>query len=112
MSTICVGKSARGQGVSVKEASGADLAQSDERRRIEAQILRTLSSPGHPRVVRYLDEGTNLGPFCLVEEQLDGETPGERYRDKPADAATATRHILQLLEALSYLHRRHVIHPV
>jgi len=45
-----------------------------------------------------------------VEEQLEGETLGERYRDKPADAATATRHILQLLEALSYLHRRNVIH--
>jgi len=110
MSTIYVGKSTRGQAVIVKEASGADLAQSDERLRIEAQILRTLSSPGHPRVVRYLDEGTNLGPFCLVEEQLEGETLGERYRDKPADAATATRHILQLLEALSYLHRRNVIH--
>src|SRR5207244_1370977 len=69
-----------------------------------------LSSPGHPRVVRYLDVGSNLGPFCLVEEQLEGETLAELYKDKPADAATATRHIVQLLEALSYLHARNVIH--
>src|SRR5881409_1371219 len=110
MSTIYVGKSKRGQAVIVKEASGVDLAQSEERLRIEAEILRTLSSPGHPRVVRYLDEGANLGPFCLVEEQLEGETLAERYKDKPADAATATRHIIQLLEALSYLHARNVIH--
>src|SRR5712691_201677 len=110
MSTIYVGKSKRGQAVIVKEASGVDLAQSQERLRIEAEILRTLSSPGHPRVVRYLDEGANLGPFCLVEEQLEGETLAELYKDKPADAATATRHILQLLEALSYLHARNVIH--
>src|SRR5213594_4479222 len=59
MSTIYVGKSKRGQAVIVKEASGVDLAQSEERLRIEAEILRTLSSPGHPRVVRYLDEGAN-----------------------------------------------------
>ncbi len=110
MSTIYVGKSNRGQAVIVKEASGADLAQSEERLRIEAEILRTLSRPGHPRVVRYLDEGSNLGPFCLVEEQLEGETLAERYRGAPADAATATRYILQLLEALSYLHARNVIH--
>src|SRR5437879_5157024 len=71
MSTIYVGKSNRGVPVIVKEASGVDLAQSEERLRIEAEILRTLSSPGHPRVVRYLDEGANLGPFCLVEEQLE-----------------------------------------
>jgi len=110
MSTIYVGKSKRGQAVIVKEASGVDLAQSEERLRIEAEILRTLSSPGHPRVVRYLDEGANLGPFCLVEEHLEGETLAERYKDKPADATTASRHILQLLEALSYLHARNVIH--
>lgn len=110
MSAVYVGKSNRGQAVVVKEASGADLAQSEERLRIEARILRSLSSPGHPRVVRYLDEGTNLGPFCLVEERLEGETLAERYRDKPADEATATRYMLQLLEALSYLHARNVIH--
>src|SRR6266487_3428809 len=102
MSTIYLGKSPRGQPVVVKEASGTDLAQSQERLRIEAQILKSLSSPGHPRVVRYIDEGTNLGPFCLVEEQLEGDTP--------ADPATATRCVLQLLEALSYLHARNVIH--
>src|SRR5437870_10829265 len=110
MSTIYVGKSNRGVPVIVKEASGVDLAQSEERLGIEAEILRTLSSPGHPRVVRYLDVGSNLGPFCLVEEQLEGETLAELYKDKPADAPTATRHIVQLLEALSYLHARNVIH--
>src|SRR5690349_24656438 len=74
MSNVYVGKSNRGQPVIVKEASGADLVQSQERLRIEAEILRTLSSPGHPRVVRYLDEGSNLGPLCLVEERLEGQT--------------------------------------
>src|SRR3989442_13926407 len=110
MSTVYAGKSSRGQAIVVKEASGPDLEQAQERLRIEADILRALGSPGHPRVVRYVDEGANLGPFCLVEEQLEGETLAELYKDKPADAATATRHILQLLEALSYLHARNVIH--
>src|SRR3989442_9642000 len=110
MSTIYEGKSRRGQSRLVKEASGTDLAQSLERLRIEAVILRSLSSPGHPRVVRYVDQGTNLGPLCLVEERVEGETLAERYRDKSADAGTATRHILQLLEAHSYLHGRNVIH--
>jgi serine/threonine protein kinase len=110
MSNVYAGKSNRGQAVIVKEASGADLAQSEERLRIEADILRALSTPGHPRVVRYVDEGTNLGPFCLVEEPLEGETLAECFRDQPADAPTASRYILQLLEALSYLHGRNVIH--
>src|SRR5688572_32524207 len=78
MSTVYVGKSSRGAAVIVKEASGADLEQSAERLRIEADILRALASPGHPRVVRYLDEGNNLGPFCLVEEKLEGETLSEQ----------------------------------
>src|SRR5438067_354316 len=110
MSTVYLGKSSRGQAVVVKEASGPDLEQADERLRIEADILKALASPGHPRVVRYLDEGTNLGPFCLVEEKLEGDTLSERYRDKAADVDTATRYILQLLEALAYLHGRNVIH--
>src|SRR5881628_1727578 len=110
MAAVYVGKSNRGKEIVVKEASGPDLTQAEERLHIEADILRTISSPGHPRIVRYVDEGTNLGPFCLVEEKLEGETLAELYKDKPADAATATRHILQLLEALSYLHARNVIH--
>ena len=110
MSTVYVGKSSRGPDVIVKEASGSDLEQAEERLRIEADILKALVSPGHPHVVRYLDEGTNLGPFCLVEEKLEGETLSERYRDKAADPPTASKYILQLLEALSYLHKRNVIH--
>ena len=110
MSTVYVGKSNRGQAIIVKEASGPDLEQADERLRIEADILRALARPGHPRVVRYLDESTSLGPFCLVEEKLEGDTLSERYRDKAADVATASRYILQLLEALAYLHGRNVIH--
>jgi len=110
MAAVYVGKSDRGKSVVVKVPSGVDVKQSEERLKIEAQILRTLSSPGHPRVVRYLDEGTNLGPFCLVEEKLEGETLADRYHAKAADQATAARHILQLLEALSYLHGRNVIH--
>src|SRR3989441_9511625 len=86
MSTIYLGKSKRGQSVIVKEASGVDLAQSEERLRIEAEILRTLGSPGHPRVVRHPDEGANLGPFRLVEEQLAGQTPAASYKDHPAHA--------------------------
>src|SRR5947199_8490885 len=78
MSTIYVGKSKRGQAVIEKEASGVDLAQSEGRLRIEAEILRTLSQPGHPRDVRCLHEGANLGPFRLGEEHLAAETLAHR----------------------------------
>src|SRR5256885_17140848 len=74
MSTIYLGKSNRGQAVIVKEPSGVALAQSEERLRIEARIFRTLSSPGHPRAVRYLDQGAHLGPVRLLEEHLHGAT--------------------------------------
>src|SRR2546421_7096116 len=87
MSTIYLGKSKRGQSVIVKEASGVDLAQSEERLRIEAEILRTLGSPGHPRVVRYLDDGASLGPVCLVVGPLEGQTLACVREGKPAEAA-------------------------
>ncbi len=110
MSAVYWAKSDRGQDVVVKEASGADVALCEERLRIEAQILRSLGSPGHPRIVHYVDEGSNLGTFCLVEEKLDGETLAERHRNKPADEATARRYTLELLDALNYLHGRNVLH--
>src|SRR5256712_7313753 len=100
MSTIYVGKSSRGQSVVVKEASGTDLEQSKERLRIETDILRSLSSPGHPRVVRDVDQATNLGPLCLVEERLEGETLAERYRDKSADPGAAARAVLPVFAEL------------
>src|SRR2546426_6253454 len=74
MSTIYLGKSNRGQAVVVKKATGLDLAQSKERLRIEAEILRTLKSPGHPRAVRYGAEAANSGPSCLFGERLKAET--------------------------------------
>src|SRR5437879_12800978 len=83
MSTVYAGKSSRGQAIVVKEASGPDLEQAQERLRIEADILRALGSPGHPRVVRSLDEGDNLGPFGPVGEQLEGQTLGARIRGRP-----------------------------
>src|SRR3989337_4321735 len=73
MAAVYVGKSDRGKSVVVKVPSGVDVKQSEGRLKIEAQILRTLTSPGHPRVVRYLDEGTNLGPFCPFVGKLQCE---------------------------------------
>src|SRR5438093_10433373 len=91
MSTVYAGKSSRGQAIAVKQASGPDLEQAQERLRIEADILRALGSPGHPRVVRYGDERNNLGPFCPVAARLQGEPMGGRFPAKPRRTATAPR---------------------
>src|SRR2546421_10423858 len=77
MSTIYVGKSSRGEPVDVKEASGTDLAQSKERLRIETDILRSLSSPSHTRVGRYVDQATYLAHLRLAEERLACESAQE-----------------------------------
>src|SRR5437016_12154909 len=76
MSTVYAGKSSRGQAIVVKEASGPDLEQAQERLRIYAESLRALGTPGHPRVVRSVAAGTNVGPFCLVAARLEGRTLG------------------------------------
>src|SRR5256712_5370492 len=100
MSTIYVGKSKRGQAVIVKEASGLDLAQSEERLRIEAEILHTLGSPGHPRVVRYLNARANLAPFCLLEEPIEREALAQPAKHRPRHATAPPRRLPQLLGAL------------
>src|SRR2546427_13010382 len=74
MATVYAGKSSRGQAIVVKEASGPDPEQAQERLRIEADILRALGSPGHPWVDRYVPEGYNLGPFYLGEDGRAGHT--------------------------------------
>src|SRR5207245_3077669 len=74
MSTVYAGKSSRGQAVVVKEASGPALEQAQERLRLEADLRRALGSPGHPRVVRYVDGGSDPGPSPPVERQLERET--------------------------------------
>lgn len=110
MSAVYEGRTERGKTVVIKEASGPDITSCEERLRIEAQILSALATPGHPRVVKYLDESSSLGPFCLVEEKVEGPTLAELHRDKAASEKTASRYMLQLLEALDYLHGRNVIH--
>src|SRR2546428_11887330 len=75
MSTVYAGKSSRGQAIVVKEASGPDLEQAQERLRIEADILRALGSPGHRRGVRGGVGGRKLWALCVVG---GGDVSGNR----------------------------------
>src|SRR5437899_12938847 len=82
MSTIYNGKSQRGQPVIVKEASGVDLAQSEERLRIEAEILRTLGRPGHPRAGRTSTEAPTWGRSAPARNTSEATRPAERSGDR------------------------------
>ena len=73
-----------------------------------AREFKTLASLRHPHVVRVLDYGfdSEERPFLVMEHLANAQTLSEAGQGRPR--AEQIDLILQLLEALVYLHRRGV----
>jgi eukaryotic-like serine/threonine-protein kinase len=89
-------------------ASRAD-AEADERIALSKEF-QTLASVRHPRIIRVLDYGFDQAqaPFFTMA-YLEGATSITNYgRNLPVSAKIEL--IVQVLEALEYLHRRGILH--
>lgn len=75
-----------------------------------AQEFRTLATLRHPHIISVLDYGfdANNQPYFTMELLDNARTIVEAALDEPFDVRE--QFLIQLLQALSYLHRRGVLH--
>lgn len=78
-----------------------------ERFRAEAKAAANLS---HPNIVAVYDWGQGERTYFIVMEFVDGTTLSQQIRSAPLDAERAASVGAEVAAALSYAHRRGVIH--
>jgi serine/threonine protein kinase len=73
-------------------------------------VLFRSSKVKHDNIVRYIDSFEEGNSFFLVEEYVEGENLGDKYYNNPSSEDEAMSHILQLLNAVQYLHNNQIKH--
>ncbi len=88
----------------------AHLASADSRDRFVREA-RTAAALSHPHIVPIHRVGEAGGFVFFVMTYVEGETLGERLRDRgPLKAADATRVLREVAWALAYAHGRGIVH--
>lgn len=106
---LCVDQ--RGLEVAVKWLSHSS-GRAAKRFKLEIEALQTVR---HPRVIRYLDQGTHLGRPYLVMDYVEGQDLvmyGDKLQLRPAaERYRETRRIgMELCEALNAMHAAGFVH--
>ncbi|MCS6883604.1 MAG: serine/threonine protein kinase [Oscillochloridaceae bacterium] len=96
----------RGQEVVIKASKTADDSKQDALLE-ERELLRQLS---HERLPKVYDAFFFDGQLCISMEYIRGRDVASYLRQGPPDLPTALRWMRQLLEALTYLHGREIVH--
>jgi len=115
MGVIYSAKSNYGQKVVIKEP----LQKFDpedpirlEKLKVEAQILAKLN---HEHIVKYIDESKFASKYYLIIEFVDGEqllkmVNPPNNKPKPLSESQTRDIIMDLLDALKYMHQKNIIH--
>jgi len=96
----------RGQEVVIKASKTTEDSKQDALLE-ERELLRQLS---HERLPRVYDAFFFDGQLCVSMEYIRGRDVASYLRQGPPDLPTALRWMRQLLEALTYLHSREIVH--
>ncbi|MCL4299270.1 MAG: protein kinase [Anaerolineae bacterium] len=90
--------------------SKPQMGDSDDYRLALAQEFKTLASLRHPYIISVLDYGFDADrqPFLTMELLEDAPTLIEAGRNQPRPQQMSL--LVQMLQALAYLHRRGIIH--
>ncbi|GAB4526157.1 MAG: hypothetical protein OHK0046_42740 [Anaerolineae bacterium] len=88
----------------------ASMGDSVDFRRALAQEFKVLATLRHPHIISVLDYGFDRDrqPYYTMELLHKPQTIAEYAQNRPLEEQT--RCIIQMLQALSYLHRRGIIH--
>ena len=97
-------------GEKLQFAAQASNGKSDSFRLALAQEFKTLASLRHPHIISVLDYGFDNArqPYLTMELLENAPTLIEAGRDRPLSYQIEL--LVQLLQALAYLHRRGIIH--
>jgi len=100
----------KSQYVALKRVPLASTATDVSMRLALAREFKTLASLRHPHIINVLDYGfdSDKQPFFTMELLEDAETITSAAQERPQEGRIHL--LLQLLQALAYLHRRGVIH--
>src|SRR3954469_685118 len=91
--------------VAIKVLRG-DRAWSDDERERLLREARTIANLSHPAVVPLLAFGESNGMVYMVMPYVSGQTLADRlaYEDERLDVDEARRILIELADALAYLH--------
>jgi serine/threonine protein kinase len=81
-----------------------------EKLEVETRVLRKLAAEGNKHIVRYIDDGVHESLPFLVVEKLEHTNMKEKCKGRPLDQDLATHYTKILLETLSYLHSKNILH--
>ena len=90
----------------------SQVAETDEARELFYREARFASAMAHPNITSVVDFGEDekVGMF-MVMEYVDGESLNKvLFRDKRMDVKKACEIVLQVAEALHYIHKQNVVH--
>jgi putative ABC transport system permease protein len=89
----------------------ADRAWSDDERERLLREARTLANLSHPAVVPLLAFGESHGLVYMVMPYVSGQTLADRLAlDEPFDADEVRRILIEIADALAYVHGEGVLH--
>ena len=89
----------------------ADRAWSDDERERLLREARTIANLSHPAVVPLLAFGESNGMVFMVMPYVSGETIADRLaHDEPFDADEVRRILIEIADALAYVHGEGVLH--
>jgi serine/threonine protein kinase len=81
-----------------------------EKLQTEVRILRNLAAEKNEHIVHYIDDGMHENLPFLVLEKLKQKNMKQVCKDNPLDQDQAIRYSRVLLETLSYLHSKNILH--
>src|SRR6478672_446754 len=89
----------------------SDRAWSDAERERLVREARTLANLSHPAVVPLLAFGESNGVVYMVMPYVSGQTLADRLtHDEPFDADEVRRILIEIADALAYVHGEGVLH--
>ncbi|MGI0026610.1 MAG: protein kinase domain-containing protein [Nitrosopumilaceae archaeon] len=113
MAEIWSGTDSRGREVILKSPrinGGNPYLLCLDKLKVEAEILRELSNPGHPNLVRYIDDSAQNNSFYLVLEKINGKSLKEMAENNPVPERDAIKYLVAILDVVKYVHTKGVVH--
>jgi serine/threonine-protein kinase len=87
-----------------------DLAGRQELATRFLREIKLMASLNHPNIAQLRTAFTGDNQLVMIMEYVEGTTLADRLEHGPIPAPEALNYIGQVLDALSYAHRQHVIH--